>query len=48
VYGVSDWPEELGKTFEIFIDKEFEDEAAAIKAGKELYDDDLEIIVEEV
>ena len=48
VYGVSDWPEEMGKEFEIFIEKEFASVGEAVKAAKETYCEDLEIIIKEV
>ena len=48
VYGVSDWPEEMGKEFEIFIEKEFESAEDAAKAAKEKYHESLEVIVKEV
>ncbi|MND53797.1 hypothetical protein D3C80_448440 [compost metagenome] len=46
VYGVSDWPEELGKQFAIFLGKEFESKEHAKEAAQHHYDD-VEIIVEE-
>lgn len=48
VYGISDWPEELGKEFDIFIDKPFADEQAAIDAAHAAYDATLEVRVEEI
>ena len=45
VYGVSDWPKSIGQKFIIFEHKEFVDAEAAIRAAKDAYSDDLEIIV---
>lgn len=47
VYGISDWPEEQGKEFEIFIEKEFESIEDAIDAAKKAYSEELEVIVKE-
>jgi hypothetical protein len=47
VYGVSDWPEEEGGRFAIFLEREFESKEHAKQAGHEQYSDDLEIIVED-
>ena len=46
VYGISNWPEELNKKFEIFDVKEGETEEDAIKRAKKAYSEDLECYIE--
>ena len=48
VYGVSDWPEELGKLFIIFENKEFDSVEDARLAARQAYDEHLDVIVKEV
>ena len=48
VYGVSDWPEELGKLFIIFENKEFDSVEDARSAARHAYDEHLDVIVKEV
>ena len=45
VFGVSDWPENFGETFPIFLSTLFLDEDAAVAAAKSAYSDDLQVIV---
>lgn len=46
VYGVSNWPEEMGKKFEIFMNWWFDSTDDAIRAAKNAYHDGLEVVVE--
>lgn len=48
VYGVSDWPEDCGKLFLIFKEKEFETQADAVIAARSAYSENLEVVVKEV
>ncbi len=48
VYGVSYWPEELGKLFIIFENKEFDSVEDARSAARYAYDEHLDVIVKEV
>lgn len=48
VYGVSSWPEELGKLFIIFENKEFDSVEDAKSAAIQAYDEHLDVIVKEV
>ena len=47
VVAVSDWPESMGKTFDVTEVKEHETYKEAIERGKALYGDDLEMYVVE-
>ena len=43
VYGVCDWPEEMGETFVIFVAKEFPDADAAAAAAHAAFSPSLEV-----
>lgn len=46
VYGVSDWPENAGELFPIFLNKFFHTSQEAIDLAKKVYDNTIELVIE--